>query len=88
MDYWVCECGKKVSSNSMVCPYCRKNKPGGVTPVSTGGTEARVVVTDFDMPFLSMIAFIMKWTLASIPAIITISLLLAVLATVFKGVLK
>jgi len=55
---------------------------------SSTGSEARVVVTDFDMPFLSMIAFILKWTLASIPAIITISLLLAVLAAVFKGVLK
>lgn len=23
MNYWMCKCGKKVSTNIMVCPYCK-----------------------------------------------------------------
>ena len=33
-------------------------------------TEQNVVVTDIRMPFLSMVAFMFKWALASIPAFI------------------
>ena len=32
--------------------------------------EKEVVVTDFNMPFLSMVGFMIKWALAAIPAII------------------
>lgn len=37
--------------------------------------EQRVVVTNFDMPFGSMVGFIIKWTLASIPAMMILGLL-------------
>ena len=39
----------------------------------------RVVVTDIHMPFWSMIIFMVKWALASIPAIIILTVI-AVLA--------
>ena len=42
-----------------------------------------VIVTDVKMPFGSMVVFIIKWTLASIPAL----LILAVLTAIFWGVL-
>lgn len=39
----------------------------------------RVVVTDFDMPFGSMVNFIFKWALAAIPAAILLGIIGAVL---------
>ncbi|MDF2756599.1 MAG: hypothetical protein K0S94_2191 [Nitrospira sp.] len=39
----------------------------------------RVVVTDIHMPFWSMVVFMVKWALASIPAIIILTVI-AVLA--------
>ncbi|MGH0028708.1 MAG: hypothetical protein ACQGVC_02885 [Myxococcota bacterium] len=41
----------------------------------------RVVVTDIRMPFGSMVAFMVKWTIASIPALI----ILLILGMVFWG---
>ena len=38
----------------------------------------RVVVTDIHMPFGSMIIFMVKWALASIPAIIILTLIAAI----------
>jgi hypothetical protein len=45
-----------------------------------------VVVTDIRMPFGSMVAFMVKWTIASIPALIILFLLAAV-ASVILGAL-
>src|SRR5947208_14231616 len=42
----------------------------------------RVSVTDFDMPFLSMVRFMIKWAIASIPAVFIIMLA----AALFWGV--
>jgi len=40
-----------------------------------------VVITDIKMPFFSMVMFMVKWTLASIPAVIILIILFAVLGT-------
>lgn len=37
--------------------------------------EKRVVVVDIKMPFWSMVVFIVKWIIASIPAMIVLALL-------------
>jgi hypothetical protein len=37
--------------------------------------EKRVVVTDISMPFLSMMIFMIKWVIASIPAFIILSIM-------------
>jgi hypothetical protein len=61
-----------------------------VAPIPAAGGQSqtsRVVVTDFDMPFLSMVAFIMKWALASIPALIGLFLILAVFGVALKAIL-
>ena len=47
----------------------------------------RVVVQDVDMPFGSMVVFIIKWTLASIPALIILCIVGALLSAVFGGLL-
>lgn len=49
--------------------------------------DRRVVVTDIRMPFWSMVTFMVKWTFASIPALIILSfvigLIMAVLTALF-----
>jgi len=37
--------------------------------------DKRVVVTDIRMPFFSMMIFMIKWVIASIPAFIILSIL-------------
>lgn len=48
--------------------------------------EKRVVVTDIRMPFLSMMIFMIKWVIASIPAFIILSILGGIVTALF-GVL-
>ncbi|MEW5917703.1 MAG: hypothetical protein AB1762_14975 [Gemmatimonadota bacterium] len=45
----------------------------------------QVSVRDVSMPFGSMVVFILKWTLASIPAMLIIVLIATVIAGVFGG---
>jgi len=45
----------------------------------------KVSVSDVSMPFGSMVVFILKWTLASIPAMLILVLIAVVLAAVFGG---
>lgn len=46
-----------------------------------------VVLTGIDMPFFSMVWFILKWTLASIPAMIILWVLGALLFALGGGVI-
>ena len=46
-----------------------------------------VIIKDIQMPFLSMVTFMVKWAFAAIPAIIIIALILAVLSAVLSGFL-
>ncbi|NTW57311.1 MAG: hypothetical protein HGB20_09775 [Chlorobiaceae bacterium] len=49
--------------------------------------DRRVIVTDIRMPFWSMVTFMVKWSFASIPALIILSfvigLIMAVLTALF-----
>ena len=47
----------------------------------------RVTVTDVNMTFGSMIVFMIKWALASIPAMLILSLLGGVLGVLFFAVI-
>ena len=44
-----------------------------------------IIVTDIKMPFLSMVVFMVKWALASIPALIILFFILVILAGIFGG---
>jgi len=46
-----------------------------------------VVVTDIRMSFLSMVIFMVKWVVASIPAFIILSIIGAVLMMLLGGML-
>ena len=44
-----------------------------------------VVVTDIRMSFLSMVVFMVKWVIASIPAFIILSIIFGILMALFGG---
>lgn len=45
----------------------------------------KVSVVDFDMPFFSMVGFMVKWALASIPALLILYLAVVVLGAMLLG---
>ena len=75
--------------NADLCKECFNL--GGV--VTTGREKAvdsnakrEVVVTDIKMPFGSMVVFMIKWALASIPAFIILAVIWAIAIGVFGGI--
>jgi len=42
-----------------------------------------VVVTDIQMPFMSMVIFMVKWVIAAIPAMLILTILGAIMTAVF-----
>lgn len=44
-----------------------------------------VVITDIKMPFMSMVVFMVKWVLASIPAFIILGIMGGVIAGLFTA---
>lgn len=44
-----------------------------------------VIVTDIDMPFSSMVLFMVKWSLASIPAVIILGIVVLIFSAVTGG---
>ena len=47
-----------------------------------------VTIRDIDVPFWRIVMILVKWSIASIPAMIILILLLAVLTTIVGGVLS
>jgi hypothetical protein len=52
---------------------------------SNKGTQT-VEVSDFDMPFWSMVVFMVKWAIASIPAILILMVLFAIFGGFFFAI--
>ena len=50
--------------------------------------EQNVAIKDFNMPFSSMVIFMVKWAIASIPAIIIIWILFMILISLFGSSLS
>lgn len=46
-----------------------------------------IIVTDIRMPFTSMVVFMIKWVIASIPAFIILSLLFGLFSLLFGGLI-
>lgn len=61
--------------------YDSKNKDTSEEDATTQKTR----VVDFNMPFLSMVLFMVKWALASIPALIIMWLLFMVFGGLLTG---
>jgi hypothetical protein len=60
----------------------------GVGPAARADAPARVVVVDFDMPFGSMVTLMVKWALASVPALVILAVLATVAMSVFSGLVR
>ena len=45
----------------------------------------RIAVVDIDIPFWRMVAIIIKWAFASIPAVIIISIIFGIIGAVIGG---
>ncbi len=66
------KCGKTGFADNEQCPYC-----GAKYPI-------KAIIMDFDMRFSSMVCFMVKWAIASIPALI----ILSILAGIFMAILS
>ena len=100
---WKCKnCKEDVDDNLAICWSCQYDKKGKPTiepsndlnvkySVDEPTNDNYVVVTDIKMSFFSMVIFMVKWAIASIPALIILFLIGMVLsafgvgiATIFK----
>ena len=86
---WVCKkCQEKLEDSFDNCWSCGANKEGKVeddfikTKQSTSSrlevskdNNQNVTITDIKMPFGSMVEFMVKWAIASIPAFIILFLI-------------
>ena len=53
--------------------------------ITTTSTPQKVTVTDINMPFSSMVFFMIKWSIAVIPAMINLYLIEAIIDAFFVG---
>jgi hypothetical protein len=47
----------------------------------------RVAIADMDIPFWRMVAIMIKWSLAAIPAVIVISIIFGIIGAVLGGIM-
>jgi uncharacterized membrane protein YvbJ len=74
---------RQVSAKSRVPiqPVTGENRTQNAT-----ATTSRVIITDFEMPFGSMVRFLVKLALASIPAMLILFLILGIISAIFGGI--
>ena len=70
-------CGATVEAGASFCHECGIADP--LQPLVLPSEWLEVVVKDVDMPFVSMVRFMVKWAVASIPATLII---LAIVLTI------
>ena len=88
-------CGQIFSTVEMENGYCKSCKDGVTKEVKIDNTNLssknaleinqKVIVTDIKMPFWSMVFFMVKWVIASIPALIILFILLTFLIGFIGG---
>ena len=57
------------------------------TAIRRGIGEQKVVVTDVRIPFMSMVVLMVKWVIASIPAMIILGTFAAIVAGLFGTII-
>ena len=81
-ENWFVDASESSGSNS-------KHPKSKVSVVVSGNDSSQgVIVTDIHMPFLSMVVFMIKWVIASIPALIILTIILSFVGVVFGGVIS
>ena len=92
MDMLRCSnCGADTTPGPSHCPQCGASLKTAAAVRIVGATESepicrtRVVVTDVDMPFGSMVVFMVKWGIAAIPAVLILTVVWFIVAAMFAG---
>ncbi len=81
-----CDCGYSFAENKPEEPKHEYRNPHyQQPPIAPTVPHERIVISDIDMPFGSMVKFMIKWSLASIPALIIISLIVAICISAFTA---
>ena len=65
--------------------WSKQSKKGGIVMETENSNSVRVI--DINMPFGSMVAFMVKWAIASIPAFIILIIVGAILAGIAGAVM-
>ncbi len=66
----------------------QKNVNDSISGVAVGNNNQEVVITDIKMPFISMVVFMVKWVIASIPAFIILFMLFVIVTAIFGGIIS
>lgn len=90
------ECGVVFPSQDMKNGYCKEHvkENNDLQTQTNNGIEVEnigknaVVITDIKMPFLSMVIFMVKWVIASIPAFIILVILEALTTGLLTGLIS
>lgn len=82
------KCNTNNDDDASTCQHCGVNLPTrkilpGTNPAATPANQ--VTVVDIDMPFMSMVSFLVKLVLAAIPAMIIATLIVAAIVMLFAG---
>lgn len=72
------DCGGTVSVDAEICPHCGARYRPAMT--------AQVRIADIDMAFWSMVVFMVKWAIATIPAVFILIGAIMLAAILFGGV--
>ena len=84
------KCGNEFSADLKACPFCadaerRGSGLGSQNAAAFGVTPNKVTVVDIQMPFGSMVVFLVKLAIAAVPAFILVALFWVVLGLVFRS---
>ncbi len=67
------DCQTEMSNLALACPKC--GRPNYVPAQPSAEPMRKVTVEDIDMPFFSMVAFMLKWGVATVPAILGLGMI-------------
>lgn len=94
------DCGRKNPDRAKICDNCGAFLKPGKKPVSSGKAAAsapvrpqpappagpqKLIITDIQIPFWSIVMFTVKWVIASVPALTIVTLLILLLISLAGG---
>jgi hypothetical protein len=90
-------CSGAIEDAATTCPRCQcdlfptRTAAAAAVPLPAAASEAliappaRVSVVDVNMPFASMVGFMVKWAIAAIPALLILAAIGAIVAALLAG---
>jgi hypothetical protein len=77
--------GRKVGDDWFVYVEELKGAKASGISVKASSETGKVIVTDIEMPFISMVVFMVKWVIASIPAAIILYGMFVIMVALVGG---